>query len=204
MKPWSDAEYLVAPHVLGASWPLIETMLVESAREFFRRSLAWRDAPEPQNTVVGEREYEVVEIIGAEVEKVLVVKVDDSELVPLAASDFDRHRTTTTGSPSYYTFDGLMLLLEPIPSQVRTLTVEVAYRPSLTSRGLPNELFAAYIDRIAQGAIARIKTMPGRPYSDPAGAMLALARFDEAVSKAAFRAAKGGTRGRLGIRARFF
>lgn len=204
MKPWADAEYLIAPHVLGASFPLIETMLVESAREFFRRSLAWRDAPEPQNTVIGEREYEVVEIIGAEVERVLVVRVDESEIVPLPASEFDRLRTSATGSPSYYTFDGLMLLLEPIPSQVRTLTVEVAYRPSLTSRGLPNELWAAYIDRIAEGAKARIKAMPGRPYSDPAGAVLAMARFDEGVSKAAYRAAKGATRGRLGIRARFF
>lgn len=207
MKTWGQCESLVAADLPGAFWPMVEDTLRTVARDYFSRTLAWRAPLDPQLSAVGVFEYDAVEETGAEPVKILTATYDKSALTPLTTREFmlERAQAGGNGTPEFISFNGESLQVWP-PASVagRQIWVEVAYRPSLTSKGLPDDVWSEHIDALVEGVKAKLKAMDKMPYSDMNGAKIANANYRDAMSTAGVAATKGYTRARTNSTARFF
>ena len=94
-------------------------------------------------------------------------------------------------------------MYQPIPTQVRvvpaletgatgTLSLRVSLKPKRTADTIEEWLFDEYFEAIAEGAVARLREYRGEPYSDPAGAAAARAKFLAGAHTARARSEAGG------------
>lgn len=207
MKTWAQAEGLVAVDLPGAVWPMVEDSLRTVARDYFGRTLAWRSTLDPQLSAVGVWEYDAVEETGAEPVKILAATYDKSTLRPLTTREFmlERAQVAGNGNPEFLSYNGESLLLWP-PAMVagRQIWVEAAFRPSLASKGLPDEVWSEHIDALIEGVKAKLKLMKDMPFTDYDGARVAAANYRDAIGSAGVAATKGYTRARTNSTARFF
>jgi hypothetical protein len=108
------------------------------------------------------------------------------------------------GTPAYwYQTDPDKLLLVPTPDTEAakfSLDLRIAVAPTRVSTGADDALFERYAETIAAGAIARLKAVPGQPYSDQAGAQVALILFKKAIVEARSLIERNMTRGPLRVR----
>lgn len=206
MKAWLDAEYLVAPSAPLAPLPELETAVHLAAREYFMKSLAWVYYLDTFPSEAGESEYDVLEVPNTEIVKVLAAHYDGYPLLPLTAADFQGETAKgNSGAARAITNRGGTMLIHPAPADDgRTILVQVALRPSLSARGLDDDLWNEHIDRIAPGAIARILEIPGRQYTSPNDAMKKRGEFLDEINRASVRAMKARTRARMPGRPRFY
>jgi len=207
VKTWAQAEGLVAVDLPGAAWPTVEDSLRTVARDYFNRTQAWRATLDPQLSAVGVFEYDAVEETGAEPIKILTATYDKTPLRPLTTREFmlERAQAAGNGNPEFVSFNGESLLVWP-PAIVagRQILVEVAFRPSLNAKGLPDEVWNEHIDALIEGTKAKIKVMKDMPFTDYEGARVAAANYRSAIGSAHISATKGYTRARTNSTARFF
>lgn len=207
MKTWGQAEGLIAVDVPGAPWPVVEDALRTIARDYFSRTLAWRASLDPQLTAVGVWEYDAAEETGAEPVKILTATCDRSPLRPLTTREFmlERARAGGNGHPEFLSFNGESLLIWPPPMVAgQEVWVEVAFRPTLTAKGLPDEIWSEHVEALTDGVRAKLMSQRDKPYTDPNGAKIAAAAYREAAATAGVVATKGYTRARTNSTARFF
>lgn len=207
MRNWSQAENLIAVDVIGAPWPTVEDTLRSISRAYFRSTIAWRSTLDPQLTSVGQWEYDAAEETGAEPIKILTATYDRSPLQPLTNSEFMRKRAQDPGNggTQFLSFNGESLLVWPPPAVAgRTISVEAAFRPSLTSKGLPDDIWSEHIDAIVEGAKWKMKAMAGMPFTDTPGAKMAFSLYRAAMGTAAVSAIKSYTRARTNSAGRFY
>ena len=207
MKTWERAESLIASSVIGAPWPSVEAALRTAARDYFNQTMAWRAPLDPQLSIVGQVEYDAVEETGAEPIKILTATFDKSPLTPLTTREFmiERAQEPGNGPPQWVSFDGESLLVWPAPAVAgRKIYVEAAFRPTMTAKGLPDDVWAEHVDAIVHGAKWQLKSMNDLPFTDSNGAERSYRLFRGAMATAAVAATKGYTRARTNARARFF
>jgi len=133
----------------------------------------------------------------------------DSVASPVALRGAVDTAEPQVGTPSYFyqtsPYD-LTLHLWPHPenSLVAGLFVKASYMPTNTATELPDELLTYHLSDIANGTIARLKTIPEQPFTDLAGASGYAAAFQAAKVRERREARVGKVRTAQRVNPRFF
>jgi hypothetical protein len=96
---------------------------------------------------------------------------------------------------------GSMIILAPQHGHLR---VSMFLRPSEGATVVPDFVFDQFARQIADGAIARIKMIPGQPTYDPQGAQVHMAQFNAACDKHFAFNVRGQQRAHARTRADFY
>lgn len=178
-------------------------------RELCRASHIWQQELDPITLYANVAERDIPRPDGAEVMRILGASYQGGTLKrrsteQLRAADPDWQTATGDGLsaivPGYRT-----VRLYPIPETTLAdplyLTVELV--PSQSTTQCPDELLE-YADGIAAGALARLKRMAGKPWTDRQAVREYEDEFNEAVGRAIHEVASGRTGASLQVKPREF
>lgn len=86
-----------------------------------------------------------------------------------------------------------VISLYPVPAktEANALTVRAAFEPTRNATSVEDVLFDSYAESIAHGAVARLLSMPGQPFTNPDMAMYCARQFSDAKGSAASQARSG-------------
>lgn len=166
----------VVAECMGAPEPTAVDALRNACFDFCRRSLWWTERQDIENYVSGTGEYQLMAPPGAVIVAVQSVNLDGERVVaPAATEDVDRMIPggwTSTGPIQTFVQtrpDALQFI--PAPNKNGTFACIAAYAPSRTTLSVPEGLFTYYLETIVQGALSKLKRMPGQSWTDPAAAV---------------------------------
>jgi hypothetical protein len=113
--------------------------------------------------------------------------------------------TPSYSSPKYFIQkDPVTMSLLPIPDATlaSAVTLRVSLAPLRTSVACEDFLFEQWVEPIAAGAVAKLQTSAGKPYSNPQAAQINQARYMAGVNAARQKATRGYTRSSLSVQLR--
>lgn len=169
----------------------------ESAIELCTKVKLWRD-------VIDEREREAEVLLspsfqGAEVAGVLSVYLD-GRILAKSESQFDEK----VGVPRWFWRQTLgMVRLHPAPQGEFSLRAHVWLRPSRKADGMDDDAGRTAFDAIQHGALYRLLSVPGKPWSAGDAAAWHKAQFDEQLVALRSDAERGRVGAPLRTRASF-
>lgn len=173
----------VIPHVIGCPEPLAIQALRRACIEFCRRTDIVQRIQAPMDATVDTQEYAVTIPADMDMCRVLGVAWNQYWLVPvppeqaksgplLRGADLGTAEALT-GPPKFYhlkTPDATSVCVYPLPDSTyaASLLIQASFRPTLSALSVDDSLFDDWLDGVAAGAIYRLKSMPGQPFSaDP-------------------------------------
>lgn len=175
----------------------IEQAIVRACNDFCRRTDVVQKILSPIDIVAGTSDYAVTTPTDMTLARVMGVAWQGKWLVPVPPDDVQSDvalRSATigiavpaSGSPQFFfqkTTDLATVSLYPIPDTALSggLFIKASFAPTLTALTVDDSLLNDWYEDIAAGALARLKAIPGQPWSaDPARDA---ARFEHGVSNA--------------------
>lgn len=197
----------VLPSLLAdPSDPVTENAIKRSVIELCQSAWIWKHLAEPVDVVAGEAVYDMEVPTGASVTKVLSVELMGERLEPQSIDWLNRVAPawrSTQGLPVWYTqTHAQQVMLAPLPQgdMPAGLTATLALMPSQMATTFPQWIADQYLYVLADGALAKLMLMPGRPWTDMAGGADRRMRFEAGVANA--RAAAVTDLGRVPMRVR--
>jgi hypothetical protein len=184
VKTWDAFFPEIAPEVMGCPDASIKSALAAAAAEFCDRTHLWREVLDAETMTPGEAEYELQ--ASGVVAAVQTVTVDGTAIYP---SHFEAVLPAdTSGKPyGFYLVADTTLRFFPVPDAAYPFVAQVVLKPSKSARGVEDFLFESYGDAIIDGALYRLRKIPGKPWSDPTLAELSRANFERGIAKARVR-----------------
>lgn len=181
----------VLPHLAAdPSDPVTELAIKRAAIEFCNDSWVWRFIPDVQDLSSGVNEYDLEPPAGADVSAIIDVQLDNVPLKPRTVAWLNEHIPgwkTVPAAVKYYTqVDTAQIILAPLPdyNQSAAISMSAALQPSQLSTGFPKWIATQYLYQIADGAIARLMLMAGKPWSDPQNGAIHMMAFQNAIANA--------------------
>lgn len=175
MQPLSAFFPRILTKVPGCAEPLAQQCLLDSAVEFCDESLAVRSNLTPINTIADTQGYILTDSADEAVSRVLVVKIDGTEISPvdtISAAAVTINEKSKPRAFSTVREDGVLTLkLYPTPDKAYSVTVLAAMRPLRTATQLSDDLLNQWVDPVVNGTLAKIFSTPMQPFTDPATAM---------------------------------
>jgi hypothetical protein len=202
----------VLTEALGCPEPLLRSVLVQSAAEFCRDTLAWTEIQDPVPLVNGISDYELDTPIGAYAITVRDVWIGGRPLVA-ATMDVMLGYGATPGryigsEPTHYNaaVERGSIRVFPQPSEVsgQALVFRTAFAPIPNATVLPDFLGQRCMEAIAAGAKMRLFAMSAQPWSNPAMASYNLQLFANAVVNARIEEAHDRVPGTISVPPRRF
>lgn len=161
----------VMPYVPGVQSEFVDFHLRKALREFFRRTSVWRTVV-AVNLTANSTSAALV-IPDGKVQSVLTVSLDRSK-TPLPVTPesrrYPRGATVARGQPaSWFTVEPDRLYLQPLPDGAYTLHIDcVTTLPEdATCKTVPCFVLEHYHEDIANGTIASLTAMAGKPWTHP-------------------------------------
>jgi len=161
----------IMPELPGCPDPIVDRVIVDSVREFCRRTDLLRNT-ENLSILVGEDSYSLSPPVGNEVLDIKRVYLDGID-IPLYREDSGLVKINSSSegeSIIYYTWKPQdTIVTHPIPSTLldNTLDVDYSYQPLRTATTIPDEVF----DRWAECLAAKVKSIlmrqAGKSWSNP-------------------------------------
>ena len=133
----------------------------QTCADFCNRANVWRYKPEVILTLKGVDEYMIPRLSGTSVVKVLSLRDVDANITYLPAAETKQANGFAFLHPNAHT-----IVLIPTPSEQRTLSIEVSLMPLLTSDDIDDSLIERWSDAIIEGTLERLKSMPGKTWTD--------------------------------------
>ncbi len=196
MKLWSEFYDLTVPDLPGCVNPMIDLSLRRAAIELCEGAEIWRKKLNPVLTQNGLSIYNFDIDGGQEVQTLKAATLNGNTLPVL--------RTDDAGQFGILCLNRREFILCPTPSSNRMgIVVDVVLKPSNTSIGVPDEIFAHYAETIASGAKARLMRSPKKPYTDFNLAVSYQMTFKSAIDEANSRVFMGYGPTRPRVRANF-
>lgn len=199
---YSDLLTEVLPHLTAdPSDPMTEAALKNAVIEFCRGSWVWRHFPDAQDVSAGEAQYQLEPAAGADVAAILSCSYDGVPLTQASTDYLDENcptwQTVAAAVKNFTQIDTDSLYLAPLPACtiVGGLSMVLALQPRRSAISFPKWIASQYMEELASGALWKLMSMPGKPWSDAAGAALHHTRFDDAITAARISAARGLGRG---------
>lgn len=193
MAAWDRFFSELMPEVPGCPYPMAQSALRESAREFFARTRAWREWFEPV-TVAGRAEYDLEVPSGAMVIRIERATANGQPLQVLSSaglmSDEREFEQEDLGIVSRDRVSFTPTRSLPAGSKV---AVFASLMPTKTSAGIPDALFAQHCASILAGAKYRLMLTPGAEFQNPDLAALNGSLFKSDVAREAVTAWRGAT-----------
>lgn len=184
------------PHLLtelpGCPDALVQQQLLFATIEFCTETHAWVEIQEPVRLIDAQNEIEVEVPRDTRIVAVKDIWASSRKLRPVTMDQlFERipnWQTAESSEPVYYNaaVDYRNIRIYPIPkdSQGRTITMRVAYAPTMTSTTVPDELGIKYWDYLQAGAKGRLMLIPGKSWTNPAMAGVYKQQFEDGKLKA--------------------
>lgn len=205
MKPWSTWFPDVLPHTPSCPGIMAGNEIAAAARQFFRDSRAWKATLDPISLDAGEPNVQVFPDESA----TAIVRIESVALgsaaltvltLPEAMRSHSADWATQTGVPVSITMmTPATLRVIPYPASAVTdlLSLTVTLRPSDSAVGLPDELYAAFRDAIANGARGKLLAMPDKPWTNLQLGTMYLNNFEQAIASARAGADTGYGKARI-------
>jgi hypothetical protein len=160
--------------------------------ELCSKSLIWREYQDSINTVALQTAYAYAPAANQQVVTLLSMTLAGDDVTVV---DPQKGRTLDSkgyaGIYAYGTFTGFEL--RPAQAAAQSIVTYSALAPSIAATTVPDSM-GRYIEAIANGALSRILTAKDKEYSDPAGAVNARTRWDDAIADAKGDALRGNAR----------
>lgn len=182
----------------------------DAAIEFCERSCIWIVDHAPIASVLSQGAYDYAPAAGTKVVKAMRAWYDKKPLEPQSEAQLSSlysYWPGEEGQPTYFLSeqsDKLILVPKPAAALADAIRAKVALKPARDATGIETWIYEDYRDVIAAGAIARMKRMPGKPFTDLVGAAGNESIFETGVGKAKERAMKSLGRARTRVPAQFY
>lgn len=138
----------------------------QTCSDFCSRAAVWRYKPGVIRTRSNVAEYLIPRRSGTSVVKVLSLKDSEAGIEYKNASSERQSNGFSFLHPNPHN-----IILIPTPGEVRTLTIEVTLKPLLTSDDIDDILVDRWSDAIIEGTLHRLKSMPGKSWTDLTSAL---------------------------------
>ncbi len=185
---------LLMPNCPACPEPVAEQALRLAAAEFCERTRCWRHITE---RTIRRSESCIVAPEYATIHEIENASFDGLPLTPTQFSDVDLGAEAQgDGTPQYITQSGPDRLIV-MPFREGRLTISLFLKPRVGTDGLvldtygqdtddpanqvPEFLFTQHAETLVNGALWRILSLPGQPYSNPTRAAECLAMFERKV-----------------------
>lgn len=179
----------VSPWVSGCPDPVAEAQVRLSIAEFCRRTHVWRQEL-TMSITSGEPRYDPVSVCNRQFVAVKGASVSGQDINPFIPEEMDaRHSSwrSQSGTVSGYYLEGpsiVRLYRIPDAAVANGLVIRAAVAPKATDTDVDDFIFEQYNEDIAHGAIARIMSMKGKPWTDKQDALKYQGYFQSAVDRA--------------------
>jgi len=157
--------------------------LAEAAARFCQETQCWRVEVEADTTQADEQFYELDLPSGTVLEAVINLEIDGRVIRPMREV-LERPAKTLDerGTPvGYATIQDNQLQFYPTPDGVYTFRGLVAVKPKLTATGVEEFVYQTWGRSISYGAVATLKMVPGKAWTDPAMGAAYMKLFDKGV-----------------------
>lgn len=215
MKPYDDFLPWVLPDVGGCPEITAISAIRDTAIQFCEFTLIHQADHASVSVIENSSEYELESPVQqTRVFKIMRAWYKGNLLTPAAPDmimdpavynssigGYSPHKST----PRYFTQkDPLTFSLMPIPDQTLAdaITMRVALVPLRNSTSCEDFLFENWVEAIADGAVARLQSMIGRPFANAVAAPVHQNRFLSEINRARLQANRGLTRGNLMVQMR--
>lgn len=167
MRAWDTFYPRVLPDVIGCPEPTVDLALLDTARDFFQFTKAWREDLEATVLAATVSDYEFEVPTGAE-----LVQAEDATLagrcIRILLATTLQDRVSNNGQRGIQVIDTTQFRVLPTPAESGAeLVIAAVLMPSETATGLPEEMADAYRLEIANGALARLLTMNKAAWANP-------------------------------------
>ena len=186
MTDWSQYLRDVLPYVPGCPEPVAEQSILRAAREFCTKARPWVVDLAGITILDGVTAYPLVFPAQAELVRLESAKAGSID-VAVTREQFAKCRLAA------YTLDGKTLTVKPGLTAGTVLVVNASLKPSNAATQSTDGLFDEFVEAIAAGAIAKLSSQPGKPYSNPGVAAQFAGEFDKAVGVTLTRLWRGRT-----------
>lgn len=187
--------------------PVTQHAIKRAVIQLCEQAWIWKHLPAPINVAAGVSAYTIPVPADADVVVVIDAAYNGKQLenreLDWLNSALPTWRTET-GTPAHFTqVDTEQIILAPVPEAALTggLVMTTALAPTQTSTDFPAWICNQYLYAIADGALAKLMTMPGKPWTDVPNGLDRRAQFDAAVAGAKLSAINALGRAPLRVRA---
>lgn len=204
MTPWSTFFPELLTFAPNCPQPVAEAKVRQAAIEFFQRTRVWVEWLDPVLSVEGLTEYDIDIPSGSDVARVERATVDGKpiEILSYRAAPYDWTRLELAGQGLVSRDLNTFVLGNSVAAGL-SIQVQVALTPSRSATGIPDDLYAKYVDDIVHGARFRILMVPDTPFYKPDIAKLERSLFEASVASNAVDAWRGQTANTPRARAKF-
>ncbi len=172
----------VRVHVPDAPIPTVELSLTDAARDFCRRTRAWRAWVETTTSVAGR--YLMTLPAESQVVRIERVTVDDT---PRNVTAFNWIEYDANGNSAadigVVSKDAATLILTG-PETTGAVKAQVSLMPVMGATGVDDLIADRYLEHVAAGAASRLLRMKGAIWYDPQAAGITEAEFRDGVVRA--------------------
>lgn len=166
---------------------MADQALRDSAIAFCEDTMVLRTKLPAFATVSGTAAYTLSVSAGEQIARILGVAVDGVQVYAVAAADA-AFPLNQSGKPrcvsTVRTTSGFDLVFQPVPDAAYTVAVEAAMRPTRTAASLSDDLLDRWEEVVVCGAVYRLASVRGQPFSDPVLAGDAMAKYLRLAQKA--------------------
>jgi hypothetical protein len=187
----------ILPYVPGCPDSLIETNIRSATIELCEKSRAYTFDLDPITTVSGIYEYEFDQPTGTDVHQILLATYDGHDLDPISPRSLELNYPDWRdrgGTPTVYlqkTPDTFWLV--PVPNSNKQLIMNVALKPSRTTRSIDTTFSDTYRDAILYGTVYRLLRIPQKEWTDPIASADYFGLFNEQIRLAELKGRGGDT-----------
>lgn len=197
------------PGLRRAPYPALAQALRSAMIEFCERSGLMRQTLDPIDVVEGTASYDLPEPTDHNIVTPVSVLYDSVPVHPTSESkaDFIAPSWRTNELLYRYRMEGrttVKLLWSPDQDITGGLIVRVSLRPTRDADALDDALYRDWAEVLAAGAAARLREMPGEPWSNPNAAVIDARKFGGGVAAARVRAEASDTAQPLRMQGRPF
>lgn len=204
----------VLPEVAGVVEPVALLAIRNACIEFCEKSLILTRDHDPVTITQGIVDYDLDPPLGYLVVKVQKAWLENNKIDPLApdfvrdASVYNRLFASYQSAPStptaYLQKDERSITVWPVPDKKYPsgLTMRVALKPTRASTTIDDVIFEEYAEAIASGALTRLMSSAGKPYTNVQMAAVHQAKFQQGINLARQRAGHGHVRSNLSVKLR--
>ncbi len=200
------------PHLLpdlpGCPDTLVKQQLLFACIEFCTETHAWNEIQDPITVIDKTYEIDVETPRDSRIVAVKDVWAANRKLRPVTMDQlFERipnWQTAEGSEPTYYNasidYRTIRIFPKPIGANRQTITMRVAYAPTMGATTIPDELAIRFWDGLIGGAKARLMVTPGKSWTNPALAQYNRQLFDDAILKAKIAAIHDRVEGSVSVR----
>lgn len=190
LVPFSAMHNLVLPFLPGADLPIVDNTIRKVVREWMKRTTCIRETF-VFNTVAGVSDYQLTPTFG-QVASIMAVWGDPSA-DPLKVITEELRRNAAPARPyGWWEMIPGVVKMYPTPDGVYPITVNAVVQLTQLQTTMPEELVANYGEELANGVMAMMMSMPGKPWTQSKAAMDLARSFNGAIRTVRGKIRDGG------------